>query len=901
MNTATFLAGKSFIQDLLALEEQPTMHRVRELVNELCDGMPRFQNIDREYLTSVIEQEHILDYDDTDYILVSKDHAPWLYPSGQPIDTERKEIEWTFWENYKNLLRRKGFPPRAVTKIDSKTNEILSYLEDPMRSGGWHIKGMVVGDVQSGKTANYIGLISKAVDAGYRFIIVCAGSHNDLRSQTQYRIDEGFVGIDTRRDLIHAIRIGVGELGDKQPNVISLTSSREDGDFSRSHASKVIVSNLRDNKSPIILVVKKNKSVFDNLASWLKTHTTREVISGVPLLLIDDECDYASINTRKSDFDAKGNPIIKEGDEPTAINRSIRYLLRLFNSGCYVGYTATPYANILIHRDGFHPLYGDDLFPDHFIINIPGASNYISAKYYFGLETESKELPLARIVNDHRDILPDKHKKTLEVEDLPGSLKRALRSFLLVCAERSLRNQSFRHNSMLIHVTRFVDVQEQIAGLIQDELDLIRNRVRYDEANSIRELWENDFIPTTKQFLSSSDISAGLILPDSTHTWKQIKPELVKCFDKILVKQVNGRASDILDYQTYADTGINFIAIGGEKLSRGLTLEDLSVSYYLRVAKTYDTLMQMGRWFGYRSEFLDLCRIYTTYTLIDYYRHIAEVTEELRLEFQLMVDHKLEPKDYGMKIRSHPGILSVTSLGKRRTAVEMPVTFKGYTVQTFYIHTNQHICEQNYDSTNKLLESYNCEKVSEGYLVRDVSPSKIINFLSAYITHPGNKKCNPSLIADYIGTMNSHDQLTHWTVAIISIGRSKQLSQVSYSAIPEKIGISQRTPDRMEDGVVHFKKTILARSHESIDLESSLRERLERNDASPIEIKNERDRKYGLLIIYHLYNLNGLFYGNDHFPVLGYVISFPGRKASDTTTRFLFDHLAQQQQLGFFE
>ncbi len=200
-----------------------------------------------------------------------RDHQEWL-------SSRRADIEWRFWERYQRYLREGSkMPPQAVRRLDEVTDQILSRLENPQRTGPWNRRGMVVGQVQSGKTSNYISLICKAADAGYKLIVVLAGLHNSLRSQTQQRLDEGFLGFDTqKRGLFdpNNVRLGVGRLtGAKLYHAHSLTNSADKGDFSLTVANQVNV--MTGGADPVLLVVKKNASVLKNI-SLLRTKLPTE-------------------------------------------------------------------------------------------------------------------------------------------------------------------------------------------------------------------------------------------------------------------------------------------------------------------------------------------------------------------------------------------------------------------------------------------------------------------------------------------------------------------------------------------------------------------------------------------------------------------------------------------------
>ena len=396
----------------------------------------------------------------------TSDHLPWL-------PDRRASIEWRFTKRYQRFLKeRRGWALPTLQRSDDLTDRIMELIEDPGRAGSWDRRGMVVGEVQSGKTSNYIELICKAADAGYKFIVVLTGTTNSLRAQTQLRFDEGFLGWDTRLNLAldtRNKRVGVGTLtGEPLLRAIPSTNAEERGDFNLRIANQF---NVRLGGDPVIMVVKKNGSVLRNLTRWARSLSplgTGETIPYTPVLVIDDEADFASVNTRPS---APG-----DDEDPTVINGRIRELLNAFQQSVYIGYTATPFANIFIYPDQDAGRHGRDLFPRDFLINLPVPSNHVGPTKVFGLpegpdddEGPVPALPLVREVDDHHDRIPNVHRSNWTVGELPDSLTTAMKAFILACAARAARGQDGQHNSMLIHVTRFVAVQGQVADLVRFE------------------------------------------------------------------------------------------------------------------------------------------------------------------------------------------------------------------------------------------------------------------------------------------------------------------------------------------------------------------------------------------------------------------------------------------------
>jgi hypothetical protein len=626
-------------------EGQITAGLIHEKIDEVLTLRPRWEDgLDRQAVIDELIRRFSVWVGEDATLSNEVGHEPWL-------NAARKR-DWRYWQRYQEWSEAR-LPAAAIEALDRATDSVLGQLEDPQREGPWDRRGLVVGHVQSGKTGNYTGLICKAADAGYKIIIVLAGIHNNLRSQTQMRLDEGFLGYETRPISDELRIIGVGEIDRDaaiRPN--SGTDRTEGGDFN-ARASRLAIS---PEQRPWLFVVKKNKTILERLNKWIRTHvadakdpeTGRPLVTHLPLMVIDDEADNASVDTGEVVFDEAGNPDPEH--QPTAINKLIRRILHNFQRSAYVGYTATPFANIFIHERGKTREEGPDLFPESFIVSLAAPSNYVGPARVFGLRRGEglDGLPLVKAVSDfatedgkagwmpvgHRN----GHVPLFGGEDiLPPSLREAVDAFILACAARNLRGQAGQHSSMLVHVTRFNSVQQavraQIDAYVLDLRQRLRRRIGYEQAlERLQALWTSDFEPTTSKVALTDPDTAALDPLD----WNEVAAELSDVLADIEVRMINGTAKDALDYADRAGAPLKVIAVGGDKLARGLTLEGLTTSYFLRASKMYDTLMQMGRWFGYRPGYIDLCRLYTTSELIDWFRHIADAAEELREEFDVM-------------------------------------------------------------------------------------------------------------------------------------------------------------------------------------------------------------------------------------------------------------------------
>jgi hypothetical protein len=844
------------------------------------------------------------------------DHVEWL-------SEMRPRIDWRFWDRFRRFLEdEEHWAPRTTRRLDEITDDILGRLEDPHRQGPWDRRGMVVGQVQSGKTSNYIGLICKAADAGYRLIIVLAGMHNSLRSQTQLRLDEGFLGFDTQQRLFFQEdnrRIGVGALpGSRLYPVHSLTNSEQNGDFKLGVARQAAMMIGSD---PILLIVKKNASILRNVIKWATyiqqvrhPESGRLIVPEVPLLVIDDEADNASINTRDIPYDEDGRA--DPDYDPTAINGLIRQLLHRFEKSAYVGYTATPFANIFVYEQAYSDEHGADLFPRNFIVRMPVPANYVGPNEVFGLPDdplaglEAREgYPIFREVADSEVWVPDGHKKDLVVGPLPDSLKIALRSFILVCAARAARGQAEVHNSMLVHVTRFIRVQAQVTEQIKDELASLKLRLRYGDGGGVQlldefhDLWQRDFVPTSNQF------DDPVLVPV---TWADVEPELAGSAQKIEVLTINGTARDALTYWEHRN-GFNVIAIGGDKLSRGLTLEGLSVSYYLRASKMYDTLMQMGRWFGYRPGYADLCRLFTTDELRGWYMDITAANQELLNLFDDMADIGGTPEDFGLRVRNHPDGLLVTAPAKMRHGEKMQLSFSDSISETIIFSTEEDVIVANADLVQRFAARLNDisshERRETGTVVwPDVGAKDVLSFLEEFRSHERAKKVQTALLARYISSNVTNGELVSWTVALVSNNASEQKRPIG----GYQIGLIRR--EKLPDEAYRIRRLLSPRD-EAIDLtDTQYAQALSETQAawkvnpgrskrteppdlpSGPMIRRQRKPRRGLLLIYPL---DPTTIGRpDGEPIMGIALSFP-RSPSAATIEYIVTRTYWDQEMEY--
>lgn len=649
------------------------------------------------------------------------------------------ERSTSVWSGLKRTLKSKSWSDLMIENLDISSTGVMEQLAPPQSEKTIKIKGLVLGYVQSGKTANYSAVTAKAVDAGYKLIIILSGMHNNLRKQTQARLKM--------------------ELVDPNPtHCTTLTVEDEKGDFQKKQP--VAASRALSVEGFTLVVLKKNSSVLRNFHTWLDG-ASGDVIQKTPTLIIDDESDQASINTAKPE------------EDPTAINKHIRKLMARFHVCTYVGYTATPFANVLVDAHEDH-----DVFPRDFLISLGKPPNYFGAEELFGREkvgalAQKEGVPVIRAIppEDAAKLAPKAvtgHQGSDRTETLlTGSIQIAIDSFILGSAARFVRGQHKKHMTMLLHVSHLTEVQALLKADVDDHLKLLKVKVENEDATlheRLKKLWEDDFLVVSKEFDGADFIAFEKI-------WKYSKT-VIQEMDSILE---NSKSLERLSFEGVDP--IRAIVIGGNTLSRGLTLEGLTVSYFVRTSLAYDTLLQMGRWFGYRPGYIDLTRIFVTEDLRDYFYHLATVEQEIRDEIKMMAANDERPIDVGLRIRNHPH-LTVTASNKMKKAQDCAFTYSGTKIQARHIITQiKEAVENNYVAVKDLYGR--CKKFGQSadsslndfkkaHLFRQISQEVILQFLDDYLFSPENGRFTSDLLKEYISKQNQVNEITDWSVAFLS-------------------------------------------------------------------------------------------------------------------------------------
>lgn len=663
-----------------------------------------------------------------------------------------------FWPALKCRLEQSSLR-QVVPDIDKASTEVVAQLASP-HARGFKKRGLIVGYVQSGKTANYTAVMAKAADAGYKFFIVLSGLHNNLRYQTQVRVSQD-LGVDGWHNW-----------------------TTEELDFTGSQAGTAILAGA----VPSLAVVKKNKDRLRALRDWLRD-IPADIRERTPILLLDDEADQATPNTARL------------LSEKSGINKLLGEIWAEVKQGTYIGYTATPFANVFMD-----PNDEDELYPADFIISLPKPEDYFGAEKLFGREAveddDSAEagLPVIRRVYDADVLRPPSNKEEREGFNptLPRSLQEAVAWFVLATAIRAARGQGDEHSSMLVHTTHYVAPHFAIAERIDDLLRNMRSAVEAGDFHLFRSLFERE---------------AELINDEATvplPTWEEALSLIPETVDDIRIVVDNGQSEDRLTYDAVLADGTakteKVIVVGGGTLSRGLTLEGLVSSYFTRSSNTYDTLLQMGRWFGYRKGYEDLPRIWVQAELEEEYRFLATVEEEIRRDILHYEKMQVTPRQLGLRVRSHPGRLAIVARNKMGAAKQVQVSYSGRRVQTFIfdesnaprVHGGIGTLDHNRERVREFVKvartrsSVEKKDGKERWILRDIPVADVIRLLEGYIFHENQTMFQQDHM---VGWLRQYASESKWNVVVIGSGAPRMNPDGSELVFPAvDVGLAEKVP-----------------------------------------------------------------------------------------------------------
>ncbi|MFF1412824.1 Z1 domain-containing protein [Streptomyces sp. NPDC058289] len=765
---------------------------------------------------------------------------PW-YPGPMPHHKR--------WPAFRDSLDR--LTPDAVEKLDQSTSKILAHTHGP-DTPKYLTKGLVVGYVQSGKTTSFTGVAAKAADVGYKLVIVLSGIHNGLRRQTQDRLQAQL--IDTAGD------------GAWFP----LTNSTKDF-----HTPTATFAAHQGGDRTILIVAKKQKDVLTRLLSWL----TSAALVNVPALIIDDEADQASVSTPR-------------------INPQIRALLKLFPRCSYIGYTATPFANVLID-----PAVPDELYPETFILNLPEPEGYFGAEKIFGRHAVEGEYAGPQLDGyDMVRIVPDKTVAQIRpvgrgsengfVPTITDELAASLAYFVLATAARRHRGDD-SHSTMLVHTGMKTVIHNAYRAPLNRFLkNLGAAVVRQDQdtLSRLRLLWDEE----------TGRVPASLFAGLGPVSFDELMVHLPSVLTEVKVVVDNFRSRDRLDYR--GTKPVVAVAVGGNTLSRGLTLEGLVVSFFVRSANTYDTLLQMGRWFGFRDGYEDLPRIWMTSGLKADFRHLATVEAEIRLDIGRYEEQNLSPREVGVRIRTHPVLNITAKMGAARISY---ASYGGRRVQTRYFRENDRDwLRTNLEAAAGLVtaavdEGVKVDDRGDGTVIlRDVDVAEVLTFLDTYKVHEESPDLDPRLVTAYIGKENrrSSPSLLTWNVALMGAPPGDDTHVVDFGG-GIRLGTVNRSLIKDTGGDRADIKTLMSKDHRVVDMDISASAARGKSEGALVDLRNAsvEHATTGLLLLYPIArdsepepaNADSRvpFNAADH--VIGMALVFPGNADDKVSNKYV--------------
>ncbi|TFC42960.1 MULTISPECIES: Z1 domain-containing protein [Cryobacterium] len=706
-----------------------------------------------------------------------------------------------FWPPLRESFTSMNWPADRVDSLDTASSTVVAHTPRPDKSA-FDSRGLVVGFVQSGKTTNFLSVIAKLADEDYRMVIVLSGIHNGLRKQTQRRLDEQLKKLNPDKWWPLTGELSDFHIPDASPSAPLLSDKC------------------------VLAVVKKNATVLERLIEWLAKPDGQKALRTARVLVIDDEADQASVATGR-------------------INPLIRKLLNLMPRSTYVGYTATPFANVFID-----PSANDDLYPRDFILNLPRPDGYFGPEMIFGRDlAEGEDAGLAPDGYDMVRIVPNEDIPLLRPmgKVLAGSfsptmtkeLTDAVRWFWVSTAARRARGDN-GHSTMLVHTS----VKNDVHVSYREPLLKLREQALADFDG-----FDPAKLAAWRAFWDAESARVPAVDWDRTqNTFDEILPYLRQTIDSTRVVLDNYRSTDRLVYSD--DEPTVAIAVGGNTLSRGLTLEGLVVSFFVRAATAYDTLLQMGRWFGFRGGYEDLPRIWMTKALQGAFRHLAMVEHEMRADIDYYQQQNLTPLDVGVRIRTHPSLRITAKMGAARPTF---VSYAGRRLQTRYFQSNDiGWLEDNLDAARDLVQTAlatgDRESADSYELLRNVPVRPILQFLSQYTVHGDSPDLDSNLMTKYIERQigESPSSLHTWSVAVMSGSESTiDLGGLSVKTLIRS-KLNDNNPDRADI------KTLMSKQDRALDLDLSVAEAKSAPEGKLVTLRNadKVHHDQGLIVIY---------------------------------------------------
>ncbi len=788
----TFSMMRTMINSTGPLTDEKILQSIPTL-----EALPGFSKLQPSEVDRMLDELHVVmgTEQDEGELLEGGKHEPWL--ADALAEGRVDPVRWRAFRDWQQSGTG-GLPQKVLATVETQTDRVVDLLGDPTAPGVWRRRGLLLGAVQSGKTINYLAIMNKAADAGYRMFVILTSNTDELRRQTQERVEEGFVGSSTRENALHqrVEKHGFG-IGVRHPEIprktMTLTTRSRDFTSAVRSAQDGIARPSEESGYVYVAVIKKNVHALRSLTNWLAPEN-REGELSLPLVVIDDESDNASVNTSAED------------ENPTAINAGIRTLLHASRRSSYLAVTATPFANIFIDDQAQYRSDNsgvmEDLFPKDYILCLASPSNYCGVEYFFGTPDEPRN-SLVHEIRDMEDLLPLKHRNGQRILGIPTSLENAVATYVVAATVAGIRGVARSGTSMLVNVSRFTSSQESVADRLRGLVEEYRMAVNLHPDRATSEAPGPVWSALREAYRRvARGVEAGRY-----PTWEEVASRVGGTLNAAQVRLYNGRADEWNDehVEDPSDRRVQ-IAVGGLKLSRGLTLPGLMVSYVYRNVSASDVLMQMGRWFGYRDGYQDLLSVWMNPELCDNFRYTGESVQELRRDLRSMREQGLTPKDYGLKVSTRPESLLITARNKARSSktLERVVTLSGQRIETTRLCADLDLQRTNALAADRLVSR--CE--SEAARVADLRSTRLIvwsgvgrhlveEFLNAYKAPRTDR---------YFGTLDPVRQFVRdeacpreWDVALVpGEGGARALGGVTLKSVVRHMAMTD--PDNENPG-----------------------------------------------------------------------------------------------------
>ena len=726
------------------------------------------------------------------------------------------------WQLYRQHLINQGWKETSVYNIQKSALRILKHLRQNTKDR-MAVKGLVVGHVQSGKTANMAGLISMAADYRWNLFVVLTGTLENLRVQTGERL--------------------VGDLFRHNGNVTwkSIEHPSKSSPYGN-RAQDMQFGGGRGDRHLIVCL--KNPARLRHLIAWIKEHQV--AMSQMRLVVIDDEADQAGINS---------NDVSKA--ERTAINKLILQLVNLpLQSVNYVAFTATPAANFLNEGPG------DTLYPKDFIAALPQANEHFGPVQIFGYTENDKEpLGIVREITD-QDLEQVGVLHSGEGLTLPNALKESLIWYLCCVAVMRLSGAA-KPVSMLIHTSARQAHHEYMSDAVQAAL---KKWSEYDDGHLIaafKPVWNRvsadlDVAQFCDRFPDYGRISEIAELPEFDSFFAEIRTLLNVvtaiqldadserkyhrgihvCVDNCANNGVTDENEVRRLFYPSAEHGLDFctafIVIGGGTLSRGLTIENLVSTFFLRGSAQADSLMQMGRWFGYRKGYELLPRVWMSDDTREKYEFMTVAEEELRDDLQRFMHGGAKPEDFGPRVRVHARLAWIrpTGANKMQRAIKAAFDFSGINRQTTVFHDGDDaatVLNANLKLTHGFLSSAGTDlepselKGGNSLVWRNVGVARVAEYLGHLTFHPGNQFFSD--MKAFLRWLDEHAEnagYTNWNVVVAGSTPTEKNSWDISGRVVGRINrtrfADKRSDDGLSIGALRDPKDLLA---DTIGLEES--------------------------------------------------------------------------------